>query len=136
MVGEQLCAVLGPVAGQPLEPLGRPSVPIGPRRPGELRIGDVADQHVPEGVLALPVHLAAALAAQELLALQGVQPLLEHRLLLGGQGVQAGRDDSLDALGERQLLHRFEPPAPSDPLEVAAVVEHPHVLLGVQRVAA
>ena len=117
-------------------------------RARDLAVGDIANQEVSEGVLALACDRRAAAASHELLSLERVQQLLrlparqaadrldrtepedlshdgcvlKQQLLLLGQGVEACRDDPLD--GVRQLA------------EVAALEENAGVLLGVERVAA
>jgi hypothetical protein len=161
MVGQLLGPVLGPVRRQGLQPAGRPLVLVGPGRPGQLPVGDVADQDVAEGVLALPGDRRTTLAAQQLPALQGVQAglqggrfgiaegghgpqpadLAEHGrvlhqpLVLGGEGVQAGGDDALNCLGQGQLVGPLQLPGRPDPAQEPPVGQHAHVLLGIQGVA-
>ena len=122
---------------------------LGPGCTRDLVVGDVADQHVTEGVLVLASDRRSALAADELLPLEGMQPLLrfvpfeaadgahrsepedlaEHRrvleelLLFGREPVEARGDDALDVFGERQVF------------AVRLGVE-PGELLGVERIAA
>ena len=60
-----------------LDPLRRAPVLLGPRGARDLAVGDVAHEHVPERVLALAGDRRAALAADELLALERVQPFLD-----------------------------------------------------------
>jgi hypothetical protein len=126
VVGEQLGPALGPVGGQPPDPLGGPPVLVGPLRPQHLAVGDVADQGVPEGVLDLAGHPRGGGALQELAGLQAAQARLqlraaaagelgqrpqpadlaehgrvvEHRLVGGAERVQAGRDDGVHPGGQ------------------------------------
>ena len=153
VVGEQLGPALGPVGGQPLDPGGGPAVLVGPLGPQHLAVGDVADQGVPEGVLDLAGHPGGGRPLEELARLQAVQARLqlvavaagdlgqgaqpadlaehggvvEHGLVGGGQGVQAGRHDGVHPGGQggRGCAGGR-----------AAVAQHAHVLLGEQRVAA
>jgi hypothetical protein len=107
---------------QPGHVLGRPAVLVGPLGPQHLAVGDVADQGVPEPVLDLARHPRGGRPAQELARLQAVQArhqlptvaaadlgqrpqpadlaehggVVEHRLVGGGQGVQARGDQGLD----------------------------------------
>jgi hypothetical protein len=160
VVGKQLGPALGPVRGQTLDPLGGPPVLVGPRRPQDLAVGDVADQGVPERVLGLAGHPRARSPRQELARLQPVkaglqagpvpagdrgqrpQPadlaehgrVVEDRLVGGGQGVQAGGDDRVHPGG--QGVGPGVGGGGGRRTAVAAVAQHPHVLLGEQRVAA
>ena len=98
-----------------------------PRRPWDLTVGDVRDQQVQEGVLALAFDRGPTLTANELLPREGVEHVLdsgpvasihpgerarpedlahdrrvlEQGLLLRIETVQAGGDDALDRLGYR-----------------------------------
>ena len=53
---------------------------------------------------------------------------------LAGQRVKAGGDDALDRLGQVIDLAGQRPPAIALDQQ-AAVLQHPHVLLGIQRIA-
>jgi hypothetical protein len=88
VVGEQLGAVLGPIRRDGLQPLGRPPVLVRPRRPRQLPVGHITDQHVAEGVLMLPSHRRVALPAQERSSVEGVQTHLERERLTLGHGRQ------------------------------------------------
>ena len=77
VVGEHLGQVLDPLACLALDPGGRGAVPARPLRPRDLAVGDVADEQVPERVLALALHRARPGRADELLAGQLVQRQLE-----------------------------------------------------------
>ena len=57
-----------------LDPPRGAGVLFDPARPPDLPVRDVAQQHVQERVLRLPGHRGAALAADELLALERVEP--------------------------------------------------------------
>ena len=124
VVGDQVGEVLGAVARQALEPLGGEPVRLGPAGARDLGVGDVADEDVPEDERGLAGHGRPALAADELLALEPEQALLdlvaravahgrqrpdpedlahdgralEECLLLRRQRVEAGGDDALDGL--------------------------------------
>ena len=77
-MGEHLGAVLGRSA--PSASIhSAASRCLRPRRARDLAVGDVADEHVAEDVLALARHGDCALAAQELLPLERVEQLLELR---------------------------------------------------------
>jgi hypothetical protein len=54
VVDEDLCVVLGAFAGDSLDPCGCRTVLLRARRAWDLLIGDVADEHVPEGEFLLP----------------------------------------------------------------------------------
>ena len=124
---------------------------LGPGCTRDLVVGDVADQHVTEGVLVLASDRRSALAADELLPLEGMQPLLrfvpfaaadgadrsepedlaEHRrvleelLLFGWEPVEARGDDSLDVLGERQVFAVCLGVEPGELLRVEWVAARP-----------
>ena len=98
---------------------------VGPLGPQHLPVGDVADQGVAEPVLDLARHPRDGRALEELAGLQagegGLQPgavaardlgqgaqpadlaehgrVVEHRLVGGGEGVQAGGDDRVHTGG-------------------------------------
>ena len=144
MVGEHLGEVLRSPDG--LDPGRGATVQLGPLRPRELRVGDVADEDVGEGVLRFLRHRRATLAAHEAAALELVQALLDGRpikihgareppapertpedrrileqlLLLGLEEVEAGGDDPLHRRGQLG--------------DSAALRQDARVLLGVQRV--
>jgi hypothetical protein len=147
-MSEHLAVVLGPAEG--LDPPRCGLVPLGARRAGDLAVGDVAHEEVPEGVLLLPADRRAALAPDELLALEGVQrrlhlrplPAIEHAdrpkpehlaehgrvleqlLLCERETVDARRDDALHVLGQRELL------------VTAGLLEQARELLRVERIPA
>ena len=159
---EHLDAVFRAVARQRADPLRGEAVLVHAARARDLSVGDVADERVQERILGFARDGRAALAADELLPLERVQRLVEleldtaadrgqpcgpedladhgrvlHELLLGRrESVEAGRDHPLHGLGERQLAVGVELPAVRAVNEEAAVLEHPHVLLGVERVPA
>ena len=156
VVGEQLGPALGPVGGQPLDPGGRPAVLVGPLGPQHLPVGHVPDQGVAERVLDLARHPRDGRALEELAGLeagqggfqvgeapagdlgQRAQPadlaehgrVVEHRLVGGGERVQAGGHDGVHPGGQG------DGGAPVGGGPAAAVAQHPHVLLGEQGVAA
>ena len=122
MVCEHLGVLL--LAAQRGHPVGHCPVLLGPRCPRDLAVGDVADEQVQEGVLALALDRRPPLAADELLACERVQALLdccpiatvhlrdrarpedlaedggilEQCLLLRLEAVEPGSDDALDCL--------------------------------------
>ncbi len=51
---------------------------VGPARARDLPVSDVLYEDVPEGVLGLACNRGVLLAADELLAFQSVQPLLDR----------------------------------------------------------
>src|SRR2546430_16825137 len=69
VMGEQLGEV-GTVGRERLDPLGCQTVLVGSLGPRDLPVRHVADEDVPEGVLALARHRAAGLRPDELLPLQ------------------------------------------------------------------
>ena len=139
------------VPAEPLDPLAGQPVLLSSPGTRNLAVGDISNEQVQEGVLALARHRGPPLATDELLSLQVVQGLLrgrplhacdagggtqpedlaDHRsvlkqgLLLVGKRIEPGGDDSLHRLGQRQLL------AAGDQL---AVGHHANKLLRVQRV--
>ena len=144
MEREQLGVVVG--AAEALDPLRRRAVLLRALGAGDLAVGDVAQQHVGERPLALALDRGAALPGQEALALEGVQerrrpPAPSRRsapvqktlpttaaswrsdFSLGREPVEAGGDDALQRLGEREVLRR------------AALEVELRELLGVERVA-
>jgi hypothetical protein len=126
VVGEQLGPPPGPVGGHPLDPGGGPAVLVGPLGPQHLAVGHVADQGVAEGELDLAGHPRVGRPLEELAGLQAVerglqvgqvaagdrgqraQPadlaehgrVVQHRLVGGGECVQAGGDDRMDPSGQ------------------------------------
>jgi hypothetical protein len=155
VVGEQLGMVGDPVAGDPLDPGGHRPVLGDPGRPRQLAVGHLPGEGVPEGVLALAGDRGPAGRADERPAGQLPEGGLgggrvppadgEHRAhdrgvlqqgpALGGEGVEPGRDQGLDGVGEDRVGGR-EPHRGAVALQQAAVVEHAADLLGVERVAA
>lgn len=149
MVGEEIGVVGDALACHLLDPVGGAAVlrrALGARN---LAIGDVADQGVPEDVLRLILYRGRPRPSHELLACELMEPfanvfrvaiahrfertgpedlaehgrVVEQRLPLRRDRVQARGDDALHRVGQREILGR------------AALAEHPHVLLGVERVA-
>ena len=68
VVGEDVGEVLDPLGGLGLDPARRGDVTRGPRGSGELAVGDVAGQDVPEGVLGLALDRGTPGGTHELLA--------------------------------------------------------------------
>ena len=150
MVREHLGVIL--VTPELLDPFAGEAVLLGPSGAWNLAVRHVAHEQVSERVLALTRDRGTTLATDELLSLEPVQRglgrgavdtadlrrraepehlpehggVLEERLLVFGQRVEPGGDDSLHRLGHRELA------ASGDEL---AVGHHPHELLRVQRVA-
>ena len=77
VVGQQFGAVFGPF-GERFDPLRSLSVELGPVTARNLGVRDVAHQDMTKGVLRPYADRGAALAADELLALEGVQPMLDR----------------------------------------------------------
>jgi hypothetical protein len=135
VVREHLHVVLGAPEG--LDPLRHLPVLLPPLETRDLAIGDVADEQVTERELSLARNRRAASALDELLALEPVQDFLlaahsaepedlsdhrrdvDERFLLRRERVEPRGDDPLQALG--------------DGIALAALVEHPRVLLRVER---
>ena len=137
VVGEHVGQVFDPLGRLRLDPGGGSDVPGGAGGPGELVVGDVAGEDVPEGVLGLALHRRLPRRTDELLARQlaqraghglrvalahrrhgtGPEHLADHRrvrqqrLRVRLEGVQAGGDQRLHRLRERHL--RALPAAPS-----------------------
>ena len=84
VMGQHLGAILRPLVPERLDPLGRAEVEVGAAGPRNLPVGDVADEHMPDGVLRLARHRRAAVAAHELLALERVQLLLASQAEMPG----------------------------------------------------
>ena len=150
-MGEQLGQVLDPLACLALDPGGRGAVPARALRPGDLAVGDIADEQMPEGVLALALHRAHPGRADELLASQLVQRkfelgliaaadlgqrahpehlpehgrVLKQALPIRRERVQAGGDQRLQTLRQLRLVGTQ-----------VSVGEQAHELLGVERVPA
>ena len=159
MVGEHLGEVLNTLPGLGFQPLPGCQMLCSTPGAGDLLVGDVSDEQVPEPVLRLPLHRRLAGRPHQLFARELVQrPLdlmwitvvhcadgagpehlpqhrrvLEEGLALLGKGVKAGRDQCLDRLGERHVRCLSESAAL---VEEIAVAQHPHELLGIQRVSA
>ena len=126
-------------------------MPARPLRPGDLGVGDIADEQMPERVLALSLHRAHPGRADELLPGQLVQSQLELGLVaaadlgqrahpehlpehgrvlkqalpLRRERVQAGGDQRLQTLRQLHLAGTQ-----------VAVGEQAHELLRIERVAA
>ena len=122
-MGEHLGVILGPA--ERFDPLGRQPVLLGPAAARYLTVRDVPNEDVEEEVLRLVLHGGASLAADEVLALEGVkvflhlppleardscQPpgpegfpehggVMEQRLLLRTEQVEPRGDDALHGLG-------------------------------------
>jgi hypothetical protein len=145
---DQVGDVLGAVARERLDPLRREPVLVGPPLPRDLRVGDVANENVPEHVCPFARDGRAPLTAHELLALERLEAVLgvldarhvcqrsspehlpddgrglEQRLLLERERVEPRRDHSLDRVRQRERT------------AVLPLGEHPCVLLRVERIAA
>ena len=160
VVGHELRPVVGAVAGDRLEPLRGALVLRRPAGTRELAVRHVADEDVPEGVLVFVRDRGATLAADELLALERVQPFLdegsrdgrdvsegacpedlaehgcvvEQGLLVRRERVESRGDDALHGLGKRELL-AAEIGARVGARQQPAVAEHTHVLAGVEGIS-
>lgn len=91
--GRQLRAgVLDRPAGRRLEPCGHAAVPFSSLSPGELPVGDVADQYVPERVTGLSGRRGARSLVQELLGFQTPEAALQPlRVVPADRGKRACR---------------------------------------------
>ena len=160
VVGEDVGEVLDPFGGLGLDPSRRGDVTRGPRGSGELPVGDVAGQHVPEGVLGLALDRGTTGGTHELLAgelperlgdlgevalahlrdrtgpedLPDHRGVGEHRLRVCRQRVQACGDQGLDRVGERDLGPFPQLPARALLDQQVLVLQQAHELLGVERV--
>src|SRR5439155_22162993 len=77
VVREHLRPVVAALGRERLDPLGREPVLLRAVAARDLRVGDVAHEHVRERVLTLVRHGRPALTAEKLLALEGDQQLLQ-----------------------------------------------------------
>ena len=162
VVREDLGVVGHPVAGQALDPGGGRPVLAHPRRSGDLLVGDVSDEQVPERVLGLTLDRRVPHGTQELLPGDRPQALLhralvepahegqrarpedgahdggvvEERLPLGRQRVEPGGDHGLDGLGDRDVGAGRDLHGLSPAFDDPAVGEHASEFPGVQRVSA
>ena len=146
MVREKLRVIVRPSQG--FDPPRDLKVLLGASCSGDCRIGGITDERVGEDPLALVRHGGLAGAAHEHLSLERLQVLFDGPAILAAcscngsgpedatghgrtlrdpllgfrQGVETRDDQRLDGLGNL--------------VSVALVGQHPHVLLGVERVAA
>ena len=126
VVREHLRVVLRPTKAR--DPLGTCAVPLRPVRARDLPVGDVADERMREGELALAFERRASLATDEALALEGVQRggrgvgvaseparpehlpddgcILQEALLGVRKPVEASGNDALKGLREGELIRR------------------------------
>ena len=128
------------------------------RAPRDLPVADVAHQRMPERVLVLAVDRRGRPGAHELLLAQLLQTVVhlrlvhprhgrdrpdpedladhrgvvQQRLLDRRQRVEPGRDQRMDRLRDRDVLCERRGPVTERDVRVE---QHPHELLGVQRVA-
>ncbi len=124
---------------------------VGPSRTRDLAVGDLADEQVPEGVLALAPDRRLPVASDELPPLELVQAALEPPALVAGDGGERAEPEDLaedgGVLQQRLLawLERVEPGGDNALYRLgqcqlarngAALGQHPRELLGVERVAA
>ncbi len=128
VVGEKLGVILDALFGYPFDPFGDRPVFLGPCTPGDLSVGNVADQSVAKAVLPLPRHgrgLAGSdeLPSSELMqrrvergfaradGLERIRPevptddrsVLEQGLEGGGERIEAGCDDGMDRAGQFEV---------------------------------
>jgi hypothetical protein len=155
VVGE----IFDPLRGGHLQPPRRCHVLSGTLSAGDLLVGDVPDERVPEAVLRVSLHRRLAGQPDELLARELVQRapdlvrvavahradrarpehfpehrrVLEEGLPLQGQSVETSRDQPVNRLGDRHIRGASDPAVL---VEQVAVAQHAHEFLGVQRVAA
>jgi hypothetical protein len=95
MVREDLAPVERPVGRQLVDPVRDSPVDVRARGARHLPVRPVADERVDERVLARAGHGRAELAAHELLALEGVQALLERFRLDAGEARERVRPEDL-----------------------------------------
>ena len=146
MVRKELGTILAPILRQRLDPPRDANVPVDPVGPRQLAVDRVADERVDEGVLGRPRDSGAPVAAQELLAPERAEQLVDRRPVVLGDGAKpVGPDDAAHhrRVSEELLLGRWQQidPCRDDPedavgqsLDVAAGRLHAHELLGVERV--
>jgi hypothetical protein len=160
--GEDLGVIGGPLPRHGLDPGRRALVALHTLGARNLRITHFADQRVGEGVFGLACHGRSPGGADEFFACQlmqhcpdfgfvmaahirdgaGPEDLAQHRgvlqqpLALGGEGIEPGRDQPLHLRRQRDLPVRFQPPPGTGPGEDVLVLQQPHELFRVQRVAA
>jgi hypothetical protein len=134
-------------------------MPSNPLRPGDLSVGHIPYEGVPERVFLLAVHARDQGRPDQLGALEGAQlgayrvpveaghgrqrpgpedladhgGVLEQRLALSGQRVQPGRDERLYGRREGKVGARYAPRSIGRGQQ-PSVGEQANVLLGVQRV--
>jgi hypothetical protein len=126
VVREHLGVVLG--SSQPVDPLGDGAMPSCAVCTRDLAVRHVTHERVCEGELALALERRAPLAADEALALEGMEGrgrggrvatdrarpedlpddgrVLQEALIRLGEPVEARSDDALQRLGERELVGR------------------------------
>jgi hypothetical protein len=81
VVGDDLGTIGKPLPGQVLQPLGSRPVPAHPPGPGDLGVGDVPDDRVPERVLVLALDRGHLGRPDQLLALQLLKLFLQRLLV-------------------------------------------------------
>ena len=95
VVGEHIGQVFDPLARLPLDPGGGRAVAGGAGGARDLRVADVPHEHVPEAVLVLALHRARAGGADELLAGELVQRMLDLARLAAAHLGQRPRPENL-----------------------------------------
>src|SRR5439155_1629356 len=101
LMGEYLGQILHPIARLTLDPSGRRTMAAGPLRARDLAVGDVADEQVPERVLALAFHRAHPSRANELLTGKLVQGELKLALVAAADLGQSAHPEHLPQPGCR-----------------------------------
>ena len=132
---------------QPFEPSGGVTMPVRSCPPRDLAVGNVAKQHVLEGVLHVSGHRRSRLSAHEVLPFEGAEePLCLGKFDVSRRCDAAGPEDlavhrcrlkqlflrrgqRVDSRGDH-ALHRFRQLTGR-----AALGKHADVLLGKERVA-
>src|SRR5207253_5545787 len=99
VMGEYLGQILHPIARLTLDPSGRRTMAAGPLRARDLAVGDVADEQVPERVLALAFHRAHTSRANELLTGKLVQGELKLALVAAADLGQSAHPEHLPEHG-------------------------------------
>ena len=161
MARKEFRVVGAPLTGDPLDPLRGRDVLLSACGARDLRIRDIADEHVPEDVFDVVLDGRMPDAAHQLLAGELVQAgehgLLRHtcnssertgpedlahdrgvvheRLPVGVERVEARCDNSVDFLRNRDLVVGCDLAPAVAASQQAAVAEHADELLGIQGIA-
>ena len=146
MVSQQIGLILW--ASERFDPLSRPAMALRPGRARNGAVGNIANKHVPERVLALAGDGAAARTAHELASLERVHAILDLKAVAVADRRQSARPEDLShdcGVLEQLLVVHIEgvEPRGDDPLHGSGKLEllpstlgdHACELLGVKRVS-